>query len=123
MSNTFTIEDILNARPESLKDRAIKAHEREIEQKRVEEENTFDSLMLDTRLFLSDELGMTDAEIADINFSQEHYGSEKNPCLRFTVEDIKFQTRYWREKVLTKDTDSFGRESIYTDSLMCEASR
>lgn len=98
---SFTVDDVLAARP-SLLDRAKRAHRIREEQERLDAEREQADLIADTTLFLRDDLLMTEAELADVEFTAGPFNNARQQVL-FKIEGMDFRAHYVNEKVATID--------------------
>lgn len=114
-----TVEEILAARPDSLRKRAIAAHNLKLQEdaERIKVEQ--DELEIDVYDFLREKLLLSAAEIIDVELQREKFNADR-ALLVWTIDKLNFRARYGQEKVMEKKSSEFGDEIIYKPFLIVE---
>lgn len=116
-----TVDDVLAARPESLRSRARKARFAQLdsEARRIEHE----CVDLETELWgwFRDALGMTEPEMAELSFQHSQHNPERG-LVSVVVDGIRFQARYKIETIMElKSSNGFETEKITDREIHIEA--
>jgi hypothetical protein len=115
-----TVEDILSAKRPNLRERANEAARIKAENDRAEKESRLAQLRKDTYDFLRDTLGMSGAELNDLELHSVPTSTRPGPSLYFKIDDIEFDARYTQTKVMDVKYSQFNDEAIYDDELVVE---
>jgi hypothetical protein len=118
----LTVEDILAARP-GLRERAKDAERERRERQQREREDEQRQLYFDTQAFFTETLGCALVETPaweDCSFRDYSPPGNRKQVCTFTIDGIKFQTRYELKKVMERKSSEFDAETIYENGLVVE---
>lgn len=116
----FTVEDILAARPRTLRERAADAYAESLAARDAQHAQTQDDLIADVYEFLPGTLGVSMDVVDRIEFTRSKYAPE-SPQIEWKLEDLRWRARYGREKVMTTGGRQFNdKEEIYEAFLLVE---